>query len=103
MAIAKAVKQPKTKTNERAGLLFPVQRFGNMLRRGNFASQVSVKAAVCMSSVLEFLVRELLEVTVKITIDQKLKIITPQMIQMALQADEDFQKIASEFHILAGG
>lgn len=77
MAQAKAVKTVRTNTAEKAGLLFPVQRFGNMLRRGNFASQVSVKAAVCMSSVLEFLVRELLEVTVKITIDQKLKTITP--------------------------
>lgn len=94
MAQAKAVKTVRTNTAEKAGLLFPVQRFGNMLRRGNFASQVSIKAAVCMSSVLEFLVRELLEVTVKITIDQKLKTITPQMIQMALNADEDFQKIA---------
>lgn len=38
MAQAKVVKTPRTNTSEKAGLLFPVQRFGNMLRRGSYAS-----------------------------------------------------------------
>ena len=46
MKSMKKGKIQKKKTSERAGLLFPVSRIGRFLRKGNYAPNVSVNAAI---------------------------------------------------------
>ena len=57
----------------KAGLIFPVGRFGSLLRRGQYARRVGASSAVYLAAVVEYLVAELLELTVKAAAQQKNK------------------------------
>ena len=48
--------------SERSDLLFPVGRIGTMLRKGSYSHRVSLKAAICLSAVVEYLCAEVLDV-----------------------------------------
>ena len=57
----------KHSKSQKAGLLFPVSRIGRFLRQGHFAPNISYNAAISMTAVIEYLVREMLEITIKLT------------------------------------
>ena len=57
--------QQVTKT-ERADINFPIGRIGRLLRNGPYAERVSELASVCLAAVLESIVFEILEPSVKI-------------------------------------
>jgi histone H2A len=99
----KKVKVPRKKTSDKAGIIFPVSRFGKMLRQGNFAPNVSVNAAICIAASLEYLVREVLEIAIDVTKKSQTKTITPRIIQEAMTIDEDLSKFVNQHNILAGG
>lgn len=103
MKSIKKNKQEKIRMSQRTGLIFPVGRIGGMLRKGHYAPQVSVNAAIQMTSILEYLVKELLEISVDVTQKGMLKTITPRHIQDAMNMDEDLNVLASQLNILAGG
>jgi histone H2A len=88
---------------KRTGLLFPPTRFGRFLRKGNYAPNVSINAAIQMTAVIEYLVRELLEIAVNVTQKNQVKTITPRLIQEAMNLDQDFQRLANQNGIIAGG
>lgn len=99
----KKAKVQRLKTSDRAGIIFPVSRFGRMLRQGNFAPNVSVNAAICLAASLEYLVREILEIAIDVTKKSQTKTITPRIIQEAMTIDEDLNKFVNKNNILAGG
>ena len=103
MKSIKKNKQPAIKMSQRTGLIFPVGRVGRLLRRGHFAPNVSVNAAIQMTAILEYMVKELLEISVDVTKKAFVKTITPRHIQDAMNLDEDLNVLAVSQNILAGG
>ena len=84
-ASGKAVSQSK-----RAGLVLPVGRIGSMLRKGCYAPRVSRTAAIVMTSALEYIVAELLELSAKAVLQRgKGKRITPRALTLAVRHDAD--------------
>lgn len=83
----KPMKKAAIRMSERTGLLFPVSRFGRFLREGHYAPNVSINAAIQMTAVIEYIVRELLEITIDVTKKSQMKLITPRFIQDAMNLD----------------
>ena len=92
----------KTKS-QRAGLQFPVIRVHRNLRRGKYANLVKIGASVYMTSVLEYLCAELLELAGNAAQDNKKKTIKPRHIQLAIRNDEELNKLLNTVTIAQGG
>lgn len=60
----KATRPRQTSRSSRAGLSFPVGRIARMLKDGRYAERVGIGAPVYLAAVLEYLVAEILEVSV---------------------------------------
>ena len=75
----------------KAGLIFPVGRVGSLLRRGQYARRVGASSAVYLAAVVEYLVAELLELTVKAASQakNKSKRLSPRALTLALRHDDD--------------
>ena len=58
---SKKTRKDPVSNSAKSGINFPVSRIGSMLRRGLFAERISIKAAISMASVLEFVLYEMLE------------------------------------------
>ena len=50
----------------RAGLTFPVGRISRMLKDGKYCQRIGATAPVCLAAVLEYIVAEILEVSVMV-------------------------------------
>ncbi|KAK7324994.1 hypothetical protein VNO77_28999 [Canavalia gladiata] len=64
----------------KAGLQFPVGRIGRYLKKGRYSQRVGTGAPVYLSSVLEFLAAEVLELAGNATRDNKKNVIIPRHI-----------------------
>ena len=62
MEETKRVKK-KILTSEKSDLIFPVGKIGKMLRKGSYSTRVSLKAAIAISAVVEYLCAEVLDVS----------------------------------------
>ncbi|KAL1462813.1 hypothetical protein WDU94_014620 [Cyamophila willieti] len=58
-------------------------------------SRISVRAAVYMTAVLEYLVTEIIEIAVDATKENKMQRITPRFIMLAIKHDDDFPRLLS--------
>ena len=77
----------------KAGLSFPVGRIARMLKHGRYSERVGLGAPVYMAAVLEYLVAELLEVSVTMVRENKKNRIIPRYIFLGLKDDEEFTKL----------
>ena len=62
MEETKRVKK-RMQTSEKSDLIFPVGKIGKMLRKGSYSTRVSLKAAIAISAVVEYLCAEVLDVS----------------------------------------
>ncbi len=89
----------------KAGLIFPVGRVGSLLRRGQYARRVGASSAVYLAAVVEYLVAELLELTVKAAAQQKSKgkRLTPRALTLAVRHDDDLGALLQNVTLSRGG
>jgi len=107
MATPKKVSRKSTKStsqSKRAGLVFPVGKIGTALRKGRYAPRISKSAAVSLSSVLEYLTSEVLEVAAKAVLQRnKGKRITPRALTLAVRHDADLGALLKDVTLSRGG
>jgi histone H2A len=102
---AKTAKSASGKSRSaRAGLVFPVGRVSTLLRKGRYARRVSASAGVYLTSVLEYLTSELLELSAKsVVASSKSKRLTPRAITLAVRLDEDLGSLLQNVTVSRGG
>ena len=89
--------------SRRAHLTFPVGRTGTMMRKARLAERVTSSGPVFMAACIEYMVRELIDLSGDACKDKKMKTIKPRHIQLALRGDEELCKIAANMQIASGG
>eukprot|EP00746_Dinoflagellata_sp_MGD_P092220 gnl/MRDRNA2_/MRDRNA2_36498_c0_seq1.p1 gnl/MRDRNA2_/MRDRNA2_36498_c0~~gnl/MRDRNA2_/MRDRNA2_36498_c0_seq1.p1 ORF type:complete len:204 (-),score=36.12 gnl/MRDRNA2_/MRDRNA2_36498_c0_seq1:175-786(-) len=100
---AKAKGLVKSKS-ARAGLVFPVGRITRELRKKiGMGQRVGAAAPVMLAGVLEYLCAEVLELSGNAAERSKKIRITPRHIQLAVNADEDLQRLFGKATIAGGG
>jgi histone H2A len=93
----------KTNQSARAGLMFPVARFKRHLKHMRIADRIGKSAPVYLSSVLEYLCAEILELAGNASRDNHKKRITPRHILLAIRNDEELNKLLQHVNIASGG
>jgi histone H2A len=96
-------KKKRVTLSDKSGLVFPVARTLNKLKRGKYANRVRKGAGVYLASVLEYLAAEVLELAGNEARDTKKKRITPRHIQLAVRCDEELSKVFDGVIIPDGG
>lgn len=92
----------KTKS-EKADLIFPVSRVERYLKGANVAAHVRGSAAVYLSAVLEYLTKEMVELSGLAAKDFNKNKIDPKFIQMAIKNDEELNEMLNNVHIASAG
>lgn len=93
----------QTSRSSRAGLCFPVGRLARMLKNGRYSQRVGIGAPVYTAAVLEYLVAEILEVSVMVVKQHKKSRITPRYIFLGLKEDEEFNSLFRQSIITNSG
>ncbi|CAG9336247.1 unnamed protein product [Blepharisma stoltei] len=93
----------KMSRSQKAGLQFPVGRISRFMRHGKYAERVGAGAPVYLSSVLEYLAAELLELAGNAAKDFKKSRILPRHIQLAVRNDEELNRLMADAIISNGG
>ena len=102
-AKGKATGKGAVSRSAKAGLSFPVGRIARMLKTGRYSERVGLGAPVYLAAVLEYLVAELLEVSVMVVRESKKNRIIPRYIFLGLKEDEEFAKLFQHTFITASG
>ena len=92
----------KTKSLK-ADLIFPVSRVEKYLRGANVANRIKGSAAVYLSAVLEYLTKEVVELSGLAAKDFNKNKIDPKFIQMAIKNDDELNKMLINVHIANAG
>jgi len=87
----------------RSGLTFPIHRFAKQLKRGGYAKRIAVAGSVYLTSVIEYVTAEILELAGNAAKDQKKNRIIPRHIQLAIRSDEELNKYMQNVTICGGG
>lgn len=89
--------------SSKAGLTFPVGRVHRLLRTGHYSQRVGSGAPVYLTSVLEYLSAEILELAGNAARDNKKSRIIPRHLQLAIRNDEELNKLLGHVTIAQGG
>lgn len=73
------------------------------MRKGNYAQRVGSGAPVYLTSVLEYLAAEILELAGNAARDNKKSRIIPRHLQLAIRNDEELNKLLGHVTIAQGG
>jgi histone H2A len=82
-----------TTSKKSGGLLFPTDYIHENLVSGKYAPDVTEEAAVHMSAVLQYMAKELLEISGNIAKDNKSPIIMPRHLLLAVRNDDELNKL----------
>jgi histone H2A len=96
-------KKTRTSKSSKAGIVFPVSRMLNKLKKGRYARHVGTGAGVYMAAVLEYLVAEVLELSGNFTQFYGRKRITPRSILLTLKHDAELDQLTESVTIPEGG
>ncbi|CAD2222540.1 C-terminus of histone H2A, putative [Angomonas deanei] len=101
----KASRKSGSSKSAKAGLIFPIGRVGSLLRRGQYARRVSASGATYLAAVLEYVVAEVLELSVKAATQsgKKVRRLTPRTLTLAVRHDDDLSKLLQNVTISKGG
>ena len=102
-AKGKASGHKQVSRSAKAGLTFPVGRLARLLKKGGYSERVGIGAPVFLAAVLEYLVAELLEVSVMVVREHKKNRIIPRHIFLGLKEDEEFNKLFQRTWITNSG
>ena len=102
-AKGKATGNKQVSRSAKAGLSFPVGRIARMLKHGRYSERVGIGAPVYLAAVLEYLVAEILEVSVMVVRQNKKNRIIPRYIFLGLKEDEEFNKLFAHTIITSSG
>ncbi|KAG2221110.1 hypothetical protein INT45_008631 [Circinella minor] len=95
---------PKIKTlSTKAGLEFPVTRIHRYLRQGRYSHRFNTNAAIYLTSVLEYITADLLEMAGNAAHANNRKTVTPRHLQLAVRQDPELDKLLSNVIIAEGG
>ena len=89
--------------SSKAGLNFPVGRIARLLKHGRYAERIGIGAPVYLASVLEYLVTEILEITVMFVKQSKKNRIIPRFVYLGLKEDYEFNKLFCNTIITCSG
>lgn len=98
-----ARKKAPVRRSQRAGITFPIGRVYTQMKKGKFAARVSGGAPVYLASVLEYLAKELMDISGKSAKDDKKTRVTPRHINVAMRNDIEFRDLLQGVHIAQGG
>lgn len=101
--IMPTTKNPKSRDEIKAGIVFSVSRTRNWLKKGNYAKIIQKKSAVYLAAVMEYLTAEILELAGNAAADNKRLRITGRHVNLAIRNDEELNKLLSRVHIAGGG
>ena len=96
-------KKKRVTLSKKTGLVFPVARILNKLKRGKYSNRVRKGAGIYMASVLEYLSAEVLELAGNEAKDIRKKTIKPHHIQLAVRRDGELEKVFKDVIIPEGG
>ena len=95
--------KPRRSKQQRAGLIFPVNRVLKQLKEYSTHFRVMTNAGVYMTGVLEYLAAEILDVAGIVTISAKKHAIQPRHIMLAIEQDEVLHELLKDVEIRAAG
>jgi len=93
----------KVPVHVKAGLCFPATRIKRYMKEGRLAEHISVKAAISMAAVLEFLAAEVLELASENVAEDKRPIIKPRHINLGIRGDDELARLVGEQVIIPTG
>lgn len=96
-------KRSKTTAATKAGLAFPVHKFLKNMKRSMYAKRYEKKAPVYLTSVIEYVVAEILELAGNTAKEHKKGRILPRHIQLAVRNDEELSRYLANVTIMGGG
>ena len=102
-AKGKAVISKSITKSNRAGLIFPVGRIARILKSGKYADRVGGTGPVYLTAVLEYLMAEILEISVNIAKSQKKTRITPRHLLLAIKEDKELNTLLKNAVLISGG
>eukprot|EP00915_Cephaloidophora_sp_WS-2016_P001228 GHVH01001709.1.p1 GENE.GHVH01001709.1~~GHVH01001709.1.p1 ORF type:complete len:112 (+),score=5.07 GHVH01001709.1:235-570(+) len=89
--------------SKKAGLQFPVSRFGRFLKSGRYAKRIGGKAPVFIAAVMEYLTAEVLELSGNMAKQSKKTRIIPRHIALAVRTDDELGCLLKSVTIATGG
>ncbi|KAN0042726.1 hypothetical protein ACTA71_012649 [Dictyostelium dimigraforme] len=92
----------------KAGLIFPVGRIHRMLKNKVPLKRVSILSSVYLAAILEYLVSEVLELTItQVSVQSKeyhnVRRISPRHLLIAIKSDEELDNLIKISTTIAGG
>ena len=96
-------KAKAVKGTEKAGLVVAPARCARYLRSGRYCDRVGQGAGVFMAGVIEYLIRELLEIAGDQAEQAKKHLIKPKHIALAVRNDEELTKLMATIQFSEGG
>lgn len=86
----RSLSSERTYTSQLCNLIFPVPRVKQMLKFNNYASRVSDKSAVFLTTVMEYAIMEILEASINAAREEGGSRIHPRHINFAIKTDPEF-------------
>jgi len=98
------VPRKKRKTmSQKAGLTLNVRRVYKYLKAGKYAKRITMMGAVYLTSVLEYMTAEILELAGNAAEDNKKKRISPRHVMLAVMFDQELYAIFNEGKVIMPG
>ena len=86
-------KREQISNSVKAGTAFPVGRLARMLKQGRYCDRIGITAGAFMAGTLDFIAREIMDLSGIEAQEDKMKIIMPRHINRAVRADHMFNKM----------
>ena len=100
---SKTAPSGRSSSSSKAGLIFPVGRTFNRMKKTKMMPRISRKAAIALAASLQYLLEEVLEVAVGVTAQRKQKQIKPSAINVSIKEDAEMSKFVGRLIIRQGG